>query len=44
MKTTYKKLKTKIITYHNYKSFSNDSFREASQQILEILFQNAIEF
>ena len=29
MKTTYKKLQPKIITYRSYKYFSNDTFREA---------------
>ena len=33
MKTTFKKSKPKIITYRSYKSFSNDRFREALQQI-----------
>ena len=33
MKTTFKKSKPKIITYCSYKSFSNDRFREALQQI-----------
>ena len=33
MKTTFKKFKPKIITYRSYKSFSNDKFREALQQI-----------
>ena len=34
MKTIQKKLKPKNITYRNYKSFSNNSFREALQQIV----------
>ena len=33
MKTAFKKSKPKIITYRSYKSFSNDRFREALQQI-----------
>ena len=33
LKTTYKKSKPKIITYRNYKSFNNDGFRNALQQI-----------
>ena len=32
MKTTYKKLKLKIISCCNYKSFSNDSFTEMSNE------------
>ena len=54
MKATYKNLKPKITTCRNYKSFSNDSFREALQKavsnednyyaIFEILFQHAREF
>ena len=54
MKTTFKKSKPKIITYRSYKSFSNDRFREALQQIecneddcdsrFGNLFHHAIEF
>ena len=33
LKTTYKKSKPKIIPYRNYKSFNNDEFRNALQQI-----------
>ena len=33
LKTAYKKSKPKIITYRSYKSFNNDGFREALQQI-----------
>ena len=33
LKITYKKSKPKIITYRNYKSFNNDGFRNALQQI-----------
>ena len=33
IKTAYKKSKPKIITYRSYKSFNNDGFREALQQI-----------
>ena len=33
MKTTYKKMQPKIITYRNYKYFDNDIFREALLQI-----------
>ena len=33
MKTTFKKSNPKMITYRSYKSFSNDRFREALQQI-----------
>ena len=33
LKTTYKKSKPKIISYRCYKSFDNDNFREALQQI-----------
>ena len=34
IETTYKKLKPKIIAYRNYKTFSNDSFREELEQIV----------
>ena len=33
LKTVYKKSKPKMITYRSYKSFNNDGFREALQQI-----------
>ena len=33
LKTVYKKSKPKIITYRSYKSFNNEGFREALQQI-----------
>lgn len=54
IETTYKKLNPKFIAYRNYKTFSNDSFREEfeqkcqmkiiAMQSLEILFQHAMEF
>ena len=34
IETTYKKLNPKFIAYRNYKTFSNDSFREKFEQIV----------